>query len=128
MENTENWRFGVVGNIIGAHKDSNGNVYYGTKAFTPGTKVYLDGKYWSKEHSTINVIGHNRFGRTVCESVDVNLIENVRAKRIFNPQILEMLDYFEVMEGWDWWGQSSCDRKGVKQFIKDWANKESPVG
>ena len=37
------WRFGVVGNIVSEHTDENGNVYYGTKAFTPSTKVYIDG-------------------------------------------------------------------------------------
>ena len=30
------WKFGVVGNIISEHTDENGNVYYGSKAFTPG--------------------------------------------------------------------------------------------
>ena len=33
------WRFGVVGNIVSEHTDENGNVYYGSKAFTPGTKI-----------------------------------------------------------------------------------------
>lgn len=124
MDESLNWRFGAVGNIVGKHTGADGNVYYGTKAFTPGTKVYLDGKYWSVECDTISVIARNRFGRNVCEQVDINLIENVRAKRIFNPQILEMLDYFEIMEGHIWWGRSSCDRKGVKQFIKDWNSRK----
>ena len=37
------WRFGVVGNIVSEHTDEDGNVYYGTNALTPGTKVYIDG-------------------------------------------------------------------------------------
>ena len=87
MENIINWRFGVVGNIVGEHTDSEGNVYYGTKTFTPGTKVYLDGKYWSEEWDTISVIGRNRFGRIVCDRVDVDIIENVRCQRIYKTFI-----------------------------------------
>lgn len=123
MADSKNWRFGVASNIAGKHTDSNGNVYYGTKAFTPGTKVYLDGKYWSNNRDDISVIGHNRFGKMVIESVNINLIENVRAQRIFNPQILNILSLLEAMDGWTWWGQSSCDRKETKQFVKDWNNK-----
>ena len=119
-----NWRFGVSGNIVGKHTDADGNVYYGTKAFTPGTKVYLDGKHWSNDKDDISVIGHNRFGKMVIESVNINLIENIRAQRIFNPQILDILSHLEAMDGWTWWGRNSCDRKEVKQFVKDWNNRK----
>ena len=51
------WRFGVVGNIVSEHTDENGNIYYGTKAFTPGTKVYISGKFWDKQRTDISVIG-----------------------------------------------------------------------
>ncbi len=118
-----NWRFGVAGNIVGKHTDADGNVYYGTKAFNPNTKVYLDGKFWGNEQNTISVIGRNRFGRMVIESVDISLLENVRVQRIFDPQILSILYYLETMDGWTWWGQNSCDRKATKQFVKNWNDK-----
>ena len=41
---SNNWRFGVVGNIVKQHLDNEGIIRYGTKAFTGGTKVYIDGK------------------------------------------------------------------------------------
>ena len=118
MDESLNWRFGVAGNIVGKHTDSNGNVYYGTKAFTPGTKIYLEGKNWNND-SFIHVIGRNRFGRIVSDCVEVNLIENVRVQRIFKPCILERISYLDVMEGWSWWGRTSQDRNEVKEFVKD---------
>lgn len=40
-EKNNNWRFGVVGNIVRQHLDDKGIIRYGTKAFCGGTKVYI---------------------------------------------------------------------------------------
>ena len=42
MSETKNWRFCVVGNIIAQHIDADGKLLYGSKAFSGGTKVYID--------------------------------------------------------------------------------------
>ena len=115
-----NWRFGVIGNIVKQHLDSEGVVRYGTKAFTGGTKVYIDGKGWSPDRDTVSVIGLNRFGRYAIESVPVALIENVRTQRIYKPTVLEIMDCEEVMEGWTWWKRTSADRKEAKAFVDLW--------
>ena len=117
MENI-NWRFGVVGNIVPEHTDENGNVYYGTKAFTPGTKVYINGKYWSHDKTNIGVIGRNRFGRIVCETIPIKLIDNIRTQRIYKPHVLEIMHYLYMMDGWDWWGKTAEDRKDSELFVK----------
>lgn len=113
------WRFGVVGNIISEHTDDSGNVYYGTKAFTSGTKVYIDGKHWDHTRTDICVIGRNRFGRMVLESIPIHLIENIRTQRIYKPHVLEMIDHLRVMEGWEWWGRTAADRKESEKFVKE---------
>lgn len=120
--NNNDWRFGVVGNIVKQHLDSEGIVRFGTKAFTGGTKVYIDGKGWSNDRNTVTVIGRNRFGRYVIESVPVSLIENVRAQRIYKPTIIEIMDYEEAMEGWTWWKRTSADRKAAKAFVDLWGS------
>ncbi|MBQ9785661.1 MAG: hypothetical protein IJW29_09825 [Clostridia bacterium] len=117
------WRFGAVGNIKESHVGEDGTVYYGTKAFTPGTKVYLDGKFWAEGLQSISVIGLNRFGRFVLEKVPVDLIENVRATRIYKPCVLAMIDHVEVFEGWIWWGRTAADRKATEQFAKVWKGR-----
>ena len=113
------WRFGVVGNIVGEHTDKDGSVYYGTKAFLPGTKVYINGKIWECEETTVAVIGRNRFGRLAFESVPINLIENIRTQRIYRPLVLEMMDRLRIMDGWAWWGRTVADRKAAESFVKE---------
>lgn len=117
------WRFGVVANITRSHLDEDGEIRYGTKAFTSGTKVYLGGKNWDQENSEIGVIGRNRFGRTVMEDVPVNLLENVRTQRIYKPQVLQIMEYLEWIDGWEWWKRTVADRKDTELFVKEWRKK-----
>lgn len=117
------WRFGVVANITRSHLDENGELRYGTKAFTSGTKVYLGGKNWDKENPEIGVIGRNRFGRIVVEGVPISLLENVRTQRIYKPQVLKIMEYLEELDGWAWWKRTVADRKDTELFVKEWRNK-----
>lgn len=117
------WRFGVVANITRSHLDENGEIRYGTKAFTSGTKVYLSGKTWDKEDPEIGVIGRNRFGRTVVEAVPVSLLDNVRTQRIYKPQVLKIMEYLEAIDGWAWWQRTVTDRKETELFVKEWRKK-----
>ena len=120
MSENVQWRFGVVGNITKSHLDENGEVRYGTKAFTGGTKVFLYGKNWDSSQAEICVVGRNRFDRLAFEWVSVEHIENVRAQRIFEPNVLDFIWCEENMKGADWWERTSSDRKATKQFVKDW--------
>ena len=120
MEVNNNWRFCVVGNVIAQHTDETGTVLYGTKAFSGGTKVYIDDKTWGLNEGKISVIGLNRFGRYTIESVPVDLIENVRTQRVFKPKVLEIMHHLEIMDGWPWRGRTAEDRKAVKAFVKNW--------
>ena len=115
-----NWRFGVVANIAEYHLGDDGNVYRGTKPFTPGTKVYLAGRDWNRDENNISVIGLNRHGRFALEIIPANCLENVRAQRVFKPAVLEIMHYLEILDGWRWWGITSADRKATKQFAIDW--------
>lgn len=117
MEDVE-WRFGVVGNIVGEHIGENGNTYYGTKAFTPKTKVYINGKYWDFDREEIGVIGRNRFGRIVSETIPIDLIENIRTQKIYKPKVLEIIHGLTVMDGWHWWEKTAEDRKDAESFVK----------
>lgn len=117
MDNHE-WRFGAVANITEYHIGKDGKQYRGTKPFTPGTKVYLGGKDLDNTCSSIGVIGKNRFGRIALEWIPINCLENIRTQRIYNPRILDIIDYQEVLEGWKWWGQTASDRKQAKEFVE----------
>ena len=56
------WKYCAIGNIMETHLDEEEMLRRGTKAFAPGTKVYLYGKYWHASDTDITVIGLNRFG------------------------------------------------------------------
>lgn len=122
MDINKNWRFCAVGNIKAKHTCENGKVLYGSKAFSGGTKVYIDDKTLGVNSECVSVIGLNRFGRYTTESVSVNLIENVRAQRIYKPVALRIMDYLEVLDGWRWRGRTAEDRKAVKAFAEMWSN------
>ena len=123
MGERDNWRFGVVANICEIHVDEHGEIRYGSKAFSPGTKVYLAGKSWSSEHTEIYVIGRNRHGRIVLEMIPVEFIENVRTKKIFKPHVLKIIHYLEIADGWIWWGNTDDDRIDTQEFVAKWHEK-----
>ncbi len=123
MEVNNKWRFCAVGNITTQHTDEAGTVLYGTKAFSGGTKVYIDDRTWGLNDGKISVIGLNRFGRYTTESVPVDLVENVRTQRVFKPKVLEMMYYLETMDGWPWRGRTAEDRKAVKAFVEKWNSR-----
>ncbi|MBR4950176.1 MAG: hypothetical protein IKZ25_05305 [Clostridia bacterium] len=118
----KNFRYGVVANIIEYHTDENGNVYRGTKPFTTGTKVYLNGKHWNTNKRQIEVIGRNRFGRIALEWIDTWFLENLRVKRIYKPNVLKIMNYLEVVEACPWWNQTHEDRKDAIRFVEEWNN------
>lgn len=112
------WRFCVCGNIVAQHIDDEGIVRYGTKAFTSGTKVYIDGKYKEKlsPDDKVLVIGKNRFGKYATERIPVQFIENIRAQRVFHPIVLSIMSSDYDFE----WQHAASDRKATKEFVKLW--------
>ena len=123
-EEKAEWRFGVVGNIVKTHTDENGNVFSGTKAFTGGTKVYIDGKHWEFDRlgTSVSVIGLNRFGKYEVTNVPMELIENVRCQRIYKPTVLSIMNSLEATDGWDWWKNKAEDRKETEAFVKGYSH------
>lgn len=119
MEN--NWRFGVVGNIIHFHEPESGQVVSGTKEFSGGTKVYIDGKNWNNFPRTeVTVIGLNRFKKYQIASVNPEFIENVRFQLIRNTEVLEILSHIEATDGWIWYGRTAQDKRAAKKFADEW--------
>lgn len=134
MEDSENrWRIGVVGNIVREHISADGTLWHGTRDFSGGTKVYIDGKNWyNYPRSEISVIGLARYKKYRVSSVDPALIENVRFQIIRKREVLNILDGEETLDGWYWWGRTADDKREAKKFVSNWesvvlesiANKE----
>ena len=122
MDQEIKWRFCVSGNIVKSHIGEDGVTYYGTKEYTGGTKVYIDGKNWAEGMQTINVIGLNRFKRFELARVDTKLIENVRFQTVHNPIVLRIIDYLACIEGWNWWERTAQDKREAKAFAQNWTH------
>lgn len=115
------WRYCVVGNIVLDRTDEEGNIRHGCKEFKAGTKVYLYGKYWPEEFNYIPVIGLDRHRKYRVVKISKEYIENVRAGRVFKPNILEIMNNFEFTDAW--WDSSEEDKLDTKNFAKRWNDK-----
>ena len=118
------WQYCVVGNIVKTHTAPDGTVYYGSAAYTGGTRVYLCGKYWKPSAGKISVIGLNRYKQYRVNDVLPELIENVRWKKVYKPSVLRLMNNFEF---WDcWWHDTEEDKAAVAAFVEWWnENRES---
>ena len=119
---SQKWVFGIAANVIGAHMGNDGNVYYGTKALTPGTKVYINGKINADAELTLQdevaVIGQNRFKHYTYEWVAIRLLENFRVTRIYTPKVMDKMWQDESMEGSAWYSNHFADHKACRRFVK----------
>ncbi len=123
MEKEKEWKYCVVGNIVKTHVDNDGVLRHGTSSFAGGKKVYLCGVFWDFTRETIPVIGLCRGKRFLVQDVPVELIENVRCSRAYNPAVLEIMNNWEF---WDcWWGNSKGDKDATKQFVERWNSKQT---
>jgi hypothetical protein len=86
-------RWCVVGNVVAERlHGSEGEVRHGTKHFSPGTKVYLVDAYWGRGGETVTVLGlARRPKRWISVDVSARVLENWRAKVIYDPGVLRRL-------------------------------------
>ena len=120
------WRYAVAGNIKKTRIDENGILRYGTSAFKGNTKVYLCGRLWDErlpgENKTnISVVGLSRGGRYYVDYVPIELIENLRLTRVYQPQVLEIMSNFEFSHCW--WGNTQEERDDASAFLKKFKEK-----
>lgn len=122
MDNKVDWKFCAVGNIVKSHVDENGVLRYGTSAFSGGTKVYLEGRFWDRSRPTIEVIGFSRAKKYIFSDVSPDLIENVRCARAFHPGVLGLMGRMEYWECF--WGRTKADKKDTERFVKYWYSED----
>ena len=118
MNEKQNWTYCVVGNIKEKHYDTDGTLRYGTAAFSGGTKVYLSGGAWDRTRDHIDVLGMTRGKRLQIIWTDVARVENLRCQKVFNPAILEFMDFPEDRAGW--WGKSKKEKADAEAFVAWW--------
>ena len=64
------------------------------------------------------MIGINRFHKMVYESIPIDRIENIRETRIYDPQVLAIMEHLQVLGGFSFWGRTAEDKKSAREFAK----------
>lgn len=91
----ENSQWCLVGNIVNERPFGHGGeeTKLGTKHFSPGTKVYCLPAQWGDGYERVMVVGRHRgskqFKTMIIQS---EWIENLRAKVVYNPEVLRRLN------------------------------------
>ena len=121
------WKYAVAGNIKKSHIDENGILRYGTSAYKGNTKVYLcgrllDERLLNENRKEISVLGLCRGRRYYVDSVPIDLIENVRLTRVYQPTVLKIMSDWEFADGW--WGNTQEECNDALAFVKHWNEKD----
>ena len=122
MSEQKEWKYCVVGNIVRTHVDDAGILRYGTLTYSGGTRVYLEGRFWTPDRDTIPVVGLCRGKRYLVDyKVPVELIENVRCSRVYTPAVLAIMNNWEFKD-W-WWHDTVEDKKETEVFVSMWNDR-----
>lgn len=111
--------FCLVGNIIEERLDGDGNMWKGTKHFSPGTKLYCYPPIWGDGYRNIKVIGkHRKSPRLVTIIIQSKYITNWRLKTVYNPVIIQ-----KMIQNQGWSDEAS--HKERIEAMAGWLNSES---
>lgn len=109
IEYEQPWRYCLVGNIVEQRTfGEDEDIGYGTKAFSGGTKVYIDFAQWGDGLEHVVVIGKPRHTRALKQMViPLKHIEKFRCQKVFSPAVLKLIECSE----YDWWGNTEDARE-----------------
>lgn len=52
------------------------------------------------------------------DCVPVDLIENIRLRKVYKPKVVNIMSYYEFSAGWR--GNTEADKEDAPAFIKRW--------
>lgn len=113
-EDDAEWRWCIVGNIIGAHPYGvEKEIRYGTKHFAPGAKVYCTLAY--NDINRLVVMGSPRHSRKYIEVIiDASSVENFRLQKCYKPAVLKMMK----QRHWNWYGNADADKEEIERILE----------
>ena len=117
-----NWRYCLVGNIVDRRLyGENHEIRYGTKNFSPGTKVYVSYPHWGDGGEYRVVIGLPKNRKKLIECIiRREFICNWRLKKIYPSSVLDKMDNSE----YSWWGNDEETKEWILDSAK-WLNEHA---
>ena len=128
MENEKvEWRWCLVGNIVDKRiYGEDHEIRYGTKHFSPGTKVYVAPHQWGDGGENRVVLGNPRNKKGYIECViRRDYLCNLRIKKVYSPLLLKRMS--ESKYDW-WWDFDEKDQEWTKKMADEIneMNKSNP--
>lgn len=113
-EDDVEWRWCIVGNIIGAHRYGvEKEIRHGTKHFAPGAKVYC--LIAHNDPDRLVVLGTPRHGSKHIEVIiPRSMVENLRLQKCYKPGILSVMKE----RHWCWWGNTDTDKEDALRILR----------
>jgi hypothetical protein len=111
------WRWCLVGNIVDKRiYGEKHEIRYGTKNFSPGTKVYIAPNQWGDGGEQLVVLANPRNKQGYIECViKSDYIYNFRLKKIYSPLLLKRMNE----SVYEWWGNDDEWRKCIIAIAED---------
>ncbi len=116
----QEWKWCLVGNIVQEREyGENHEIKYGTKHFSPGTKVYCARGLWGDGYENIIVIGKYR-GRVKYTKLIMQrkYIEKFRCQKVFKPAVLKLMNKS------GFWNDTDDSRNTIMRMA-EWLNGEN---
>lgn len=120
INNSMDWRWALVGNIIGEHEFGDNRVIkHGTKHFSPGAKVYCGKSFCGDGYENIVVIAKQRNSLKYIELIMSRFfIENFRLQKVYKPLILNKMSCSKKHY---YWANKDDDRENIL-YMLTWLN------
>lgn len=112
-EDESEWRWCIVGNIIGAHPYGvEKEIRYGTKHFVAGAKVYCVIAH--NDPDKLVVLGCPRHSRKFIEVIiPRSKVENLRLQKCYKPAVLDIMK----QRHWAWYGNTDADKEEAQRIL-----------
>ena len=127
MENEElqeqEFKYCLVGNIVQEREyGENHEIVKGTKAFRPGTKVYVSPMFCGDGGENRYVIGLSRHKKYIKIVTEIKFIENFRFQKVYKPVVLKLMNEIEYY----WWKNTEEDKKWIYDEVHLLNSEKNP--
>ena len=125
MDENNNWRYCVAGDIVRTRIDKDRVFRYGTSELFGYTKVYLSRNFFEDPGEEISIIGYTMSNQYQVVKVAPECIENIRCSKTYKPSVLNIMGDSELSGCW--WDNTPEEKQSAEEFVRLWKARQSEV-
>lgn len=113
----------LVGNVVEKQTFGESNeIRFGTKYFSPNTKVHCFPILWGDGYTNIKVIGrHRKSNKHVCVIMPSKHIQHWRIQKVYHPFVIDM------MLSNNGWSNSEDDKNTIMEILESITDKRKKI-